>query len=45
MDYALRFVRKLGLEDIVEAIEKGSEEVDIAFDDEAVQLGKINIEV
>lgn len=38
-------VRKLGLEDIVEVIAKGSEKVDIAYDDENVKLGEMNIEV
>lgn len=44
MDYACRWVDRLGLDDItVEA--KGGFEPDIAIDDEEVKLGKVNIKV
>ena len=45
LSYAEMWVRRLGLEGLVRVIEKGSEEVDIAFDDEDVKLGKVNIKV
>lgn len=45
VEYCQRWVEKLGLEDKVRIIAKGSEEVDIAFDDQPVTLGKVNIEV
>jgi len=45
VDYAERFVRKLGFEGLVRVIAKGNEQVDIAFDDEKVNLGRINYEV
>ena len=45
IDYAERFARKLGFEGLVRVIAKGSEEVDLAFDDEAINLGRINYEV
>jgi hypothetical protein len=43
--YAGMHCRKLGIHDLVRIIPKGSEEVDIAFDDEQVQLGKVNVVV
>lgn len=45
VSYAEMWVRRLGLEGLVRVIEKGSEEVDIAFDDEDVTLGKVNVKV
>lgn len=45
MDYCERHMRRLGLEEKVEVIAKGSILVDIAFDDEIVKLGKVNIVV
>ena len=45
IEYAETFARKLGFEDLVRVVAKGSEPVDIAFDDEAVELGIINYEV
>jgi len=45
VSYAEMWARKLGFEDVVRIVEKGKEEVDIAFDDETAQLGKINVEV
>ena len=40
--YAEHQVRRLGLSDKVRVIPKGSEPVDIAFDDQPVQLGTVN---
>lgn len=45
IDWANLIVRKLGLEDIVQVEHKGSMYVDIAYDDEAVEFGEVNIEV
>lgn len=41
--YALNFVRKLGIEDKVKVIPKGSEEVDISVDDKETGYGKVDI--
>jgi len=43
IDYCEMWSRKLGFEGKVRVIAKGSEEVDLAFDDECVNLGKTNI--
>ena len=43
IDWATRWAEKLGLE--ARIIVKGSEEVDLAFDDCDVELGKVNIKV
>lgn len=43
LDYARNWARKLGLDATI--INKGSMKVDIAFDDEDVELGEINIKV
>jgi hydroxymethylpyrimidine pyrophosphatase-like HAD family hydrolase len=45
VDYASMWVRRLSLEDQVTVIEKGSMEMDVAFDDRDVKLGKVNIKV
>lgn len=45
VSYAERFSRKLGFEGLVRVVEKGSELVDLAFDDQLVNLGKVNYEV
>lgn len=45
VDWAESCVRKLGLEGVVRVIFKGTEYVDIAFDDQAINLGKVNVEV
>lgn len=44
LDYAQRWAEKLGLAEI-QVVEKGSFVPDIAFDDEAVTLGKVNVRV
>jgi hypothetical protein len=44
VDYAKTWADKLGIE-VDEIIVKGSKEVDIAFDDADVQLGKVNVKV
>lgn len=43
--YTQRWVEKLGLNSFVRVIEKGGEEVDLAIDDEEVNLGKVNIKI
>ena len=43
IDYAERWAQKLGLKALI--IGKGSIQVDIAFDDEKVNLEKVNIKV
>lgn len=43
VDYAQQFVRKMGIDDSVRVIRKGSEQVDLAFDDQEVNLGKANV--
>lgn len=44
IDYAKRWTEKLGIDNLVRVIEKGSEEVDIAFDDQPdTDLAKSNI--
>lgn len=43
VEYAQRWVEKLGLD--VPVVDKGSITPDIAFDDEAVKLGVINLRV
>lgn len=46
IDYAERWVEKLGLTDKIERVlSKGSFVPDIVFDDENVELGKINIKI
>jgi trehalose-6-phosphatase len=45
VDWATRWTEKLGISDIVVVIPKGSEEVDIAFDDQEVTLGKVNLQI
>ena len=45
VSYAEMWVRRLGFEDIVRVVEKGGEEVDIAFDDEAADLGTVTVMV
>lgn len=45
VDYAKRWTERLGIHKFVSVIAKGSVEVDIAFDDEEVTLGKVNIQV
>lgn len=41
--YAAMHMRRLGFEDKVRIIPKGSEQVDLAFDDEEFSLAKANI--
>lgn len=43
--YAHMHCRKLGIDELVRIIPKGSEKVDIAFDDEQVALGQVNVVV
>lgn len=43
IDYAQRWVDKLGFTDLVDVVEKGSFIPDIAFDDEHVSLGIVNV--
>ena len=43
IDYAQRWVEKLGLQDKCKVIEKGSAKVDIAFDDCEASLGKVDV--
>lgn len=45
IDYAQRWVEKLGFKDDVRVIAKGAERVNIAFDDQPCDLGNENIEV
>jgi hypothetical protein len=45
LDYATRWAEKLGLIDYCTVVSKGVEEMDIVFDDEEVNLGKVNIRV
>lgn len=45
VDYAKRWAEKLDIADVVRVIAKGSEEVDIAFDDQEVTLGTVNLKV
>ena len=40
--YAEHIARRLGLDDKVRIIPKGSERVDVAFDDKPVNLGLVN---
>lgn len=42
VDYAATIVKKLGLWNIVSVIPKGSIKVDISFDDQPVNLAKVN---
>ena len=44
-DYAAHAARRLGIEDQVRIIPKGSERVDVAFDDQDVDLGLVNFRV
>jgi|2_EtaG_2_1085320.scaffolds.fasta_scaffold81561_3 hypothetical protein len=46
MDYALQIVTKLGLDDMVTILDKDKKhDMDICFDDEQVNLAKINIHI
>ncbi|MFA5396025.1 MAG: hypothetical protein WC346_08470 [Methanogenium sp.] len=45
IEYAKVFVQKLGLDDIVTVVEKGSFKPDIAFDDCETKLGRVDIKV
>jgi trehalose-6-phosphatase len=45
VEYATRWCEKLGLLHVVKIVAKGSFIPDIAFDDEDVALGKVNIKV
>ena len=45
IDYAKRWVEKLWISENVKVIVKGSIDVDIAVDDEEVNLGKVNIRI
>jgi len=45
IEYANIFVRKLGLDDIVTVVEKGSFKPDIAFDDCETKLGKVDVRI
>lgn len=45
VDYAERWAFKLGLDWQTQILAKGSIVPDIAFDDEDVQLGKVNVKV
>lgn len=45
IDYAQHWVDKLGLQDTVKVVAKGSFIPDIAVDDEEVELGKVNLRV
>ena len=40
--YTETWVRRLGLDDKVRVVPKGSERVDVAFDDQPVKLGTVN---
>ena len=42
VSYAEHHARRLGIDDKVRVIPKGSEPVDVAFDDQPVQLGTVN---
>lgn len=44
VDYARRWTEKLGIAEATRVIGKGQEKVDIAFDDEEVLLGKVNLQ-
>jgi len=44
-DYAKRWTEKLGIDNLCRVVVKGSEEVDIAFDDQEVTLGKVNLQL
>ena len=43
VDYAEMWARKLGFDGLVRCIDKGSENVDLTFDDMVITLGKANI--
>jgi len=45
IDYAVTIVKKLGLDEMVTVIAKGSMKVDLAFDDCETELGKVDIQV
>ena len=45
IDYAQRWAIKLGFIDLVKIVEKGSFVPDLCFDDQDVNLGKVNIKV
>lgn len=45
LEYAQRCTQKLGIDNLVRVIVKGSEEVDIAIDDQKVKLGTVNLQI
>lgn len=45
LEYAQRWTQKLGIDNLVRVIAKGSEKVDIAIDDQEVTLGKVNLQL
>lgn len=45
VEYAQRWAEKLGIDHEVTVVAKGSIEVDIAFDDQEVTLGTVNVKV
>lgn len=45
IDYALKIAEKLGIDEMVTVVEKGSIKTDIAFDDRETKLGKVDIQV
>lgn len=45
IDFANRFVTKMGIDDIVTVIRKGSIKVDIAFDDMETNLATVDVKV
>jgi hypothetical protein len=45
VDYATQIIRKLGLDEYGWVIEKGSQLVDIAFDDQETKLGIVDVKV
>lgn len=45
VDYAKQWVEKLGLDNAVKVVAKGSFKPDIAIDDEDVELGVVNLKV
>ena len=45
IDYTENFVKKMGLDDMVAVIRKGSIKVDIAFDDEETNLAIVDVKI